>query len=304
MSRELRRFVVSTSWLVVAIFLLAASPALADGTRATRETTSAATPIATAGPEQVSTQSGTTHGEPTEAGTGQGGTTQEPVPPGGAPHTGFKTLIKDTGGDFKHTFTDKEPLLWLAGGLAAAGALHPLDDNVTEHFAGDSSHNFFKPGKVIGYGAVQIGTAIGTWAYGRMTSKHGRAAHVGLDLLRAQIVTQTVTYGLKYTVRRDRPDGTSGYSFPSGHASTTFATASVLERHFGWKAGIPTYMIATYVATSRLYENRHFLTDVVFGAALGMAAGRSVTRHGRDSFTLVPMVAPGLVGIMVTRTGV
>ena len=216
--------------------------------------------------------------------------------------TGFKALLKDTVGDFKHTFTDKVPLLWLAGGGVAAAALHPIDDDVNARLVGHDG--FFKPGKVIGYGAVQIGGAIGTWVIGRAVNKRGRAAHMGLDLLRAQIVTQSITYALKDTVRRERPDGTSGFSFPSGHASTTFATASVLERHFGWRGGIPTYILATYVATSRLHENRHFLSDVVFGAAVGMAAGRSVTRHGRSSFALSPIVAPhGGYGLALTHLG-
>ena len=101
-----------------------------------------------------------------------------------------------------------------------------------------------------------------------------------------------------------KPDGTGGYSFPSGHASTTFATASVLERHFGWKAGIPTYIAATYVATSRLHENRHFLSDVIFGASVGMAAGRSVTRHGRSTFALAPIFAPhGGYGVALMHVG-
>ena len=42
------------------------------------------------------------------------------------------------------------------------------------------------------------------------------------------------------------------------------------------------FAIATYVATSRLSENRHFLSDVIFGASLGMASGWTVVgRHGR-----------------------
>jgi hypothetical protein len=219
--------------------------------------------------------------------------------------TGLEALIHDTAYDFKHFVTDKEPLLWMAGGGVAAFAVHPLDDNVNERLESSGAiHNFFLPGKFIGYGAVQIGAAVGTWAIGRAIDKHGRAAHIGLDLLRAQIVTQTFTYGLKYSVQRDRPDGTSGYSFPSGHASTTFATASVLERHFGWRAGIPMYALATYVATSRLHENRHYLSDVVFGGAVGLAAGRTVTRHGRSTFTMVPLLAPhGGVGVAVVALG-
>jgi hypothetical protein len=233
-----------------------------------------------------------------------GGPQETPTTKAGSeesPHTGFKTLFKDVVRDFGHLPSkDNGWCLAIGGGLALT--LHPLDDNVSEHFADSSGNNaFWKPGKVIGYGAVQIGAAIGTWAIGRATDKRGRVAHLGLDLLRAQIVTQTLTYGLKYSTRRDRPDGTGGYSFPSGHASTTFATATVLERHLGWKYAVPTYAIASYVAASRLYENRHFLSDVVFGAAVGLASGRTVTRHGRNNYALMPFVVPGGAGVAMTR---
>jgi membrane-associated phospholipid phosphatase len=225
------------------------------------------------------------------------------VPEGGAPHTGFKTLVKDMGGDFKHMFSDLAPLLWLGAGGAGALIVHPLDDNVNEHFINAGNDAFWSAGQVLGLGYVQIGAAVGTWGIGRMVDRHGRAAHVGLDLLRAQVVTQTLTYGLKYSVQRDRPDGTSGYAFPSGHASTTFASAAVLQRHFGWKAGVPTYALATYVAASRLHDNRHYLSDVVFGSALGLAAGYTVTRHGRDHFALVPLAVPDGIGIALARIG-
>ena len=99
-----------------------------------------------------------------------------------------------------------------------------------------------------------------------------KVAHIGFDLVRAQILTQVMTYGIKYSVRRNRPTGEC-CAFPSGHAASTFATAAVLERHFGLRAAWPTMLIASYVAASRLHDNRHFASDVVFGAALGLTTG-------------------------------
>jgi hypothetical protein len=49
----------------------------------------------------------------------------------------------------------------------------------------------------------------------------------------------------------------------------------VIQRRFGWKAGAPLYALGGYVAVSRLQENQHYLSDVVFGAALGIVAGRA-----------------------------
>jgi membrane-associated phospholipid phosphatase len=126
---------------------------------------------------------------------------------------------------------------------------------------------------------------------------------MGVDLLRAQIVTAGLTYGLKVAVRRERPDGT-GYSFPSGHASVTFASATVLQRHFGWKGALA-YPLAAYVAASRLHEDRHYLSDVVFGAAIGAVAGRTVTRHGRDTWRVAAAPTRGgmYVGLVRSANG-
>ena len=114
-------------------------------------------------------------------------------------------------------------------------------------------------------------------------------AHLGSDLIRAQVLTRVVTQGIKLTVRRARPDG-GNFSFPSGHSSGTFATATVLQCHFGWKAGVPAYALATYVAGSRLQENRHYVSDVMFGAAIGILA-RAVSTSVRQpvsEFTEAP----------------
>ena len=66
---------------------------------------------------------------------------------------------------------------------------------------------------------------------------------------------------------------------------------------------MPTYTVATYVAMSRLHENVHFLSDVVFGSAVGIVSGRAVTRRGRRYWELVPAPAPGGgAGLMLVVT--
>ena len=83
-------------------------------------------------------------------------------------------------------------------------------------------------------------------------------------------------------MHRERPDGSDHQSFPSGHASVTFATATVIERHLGWRKAVLGYAIASYVAMSRIHDNQHYLSDVVFGAAVGTIAGRTVVHHKAD----------------------
>jgi membrane-associated phospholipid phosphatase len=175
-------------------------------------------------------------------------------------------------------------------GAGAAAAVHPVDDEVNAHLQGsDAAAKFFAPGKWIGSAYVQAGTAVGLYVIGRYALPHpdgertNKVSHIGFDMLRALVVSQTFTQVIKNTVRRDRPTGVC-CAFPSGHASAAFASASVIERHFGYRGSVPMFLVATYVAMSRLHEDQHFLSDVVFGASLGMASGWTVVgRHGRSS---------------------
>ena len=56
-----------------------------------------------------------------------------------------------------------------------------------------------------------------------------------------------------------------------------------------------------YVAVSRVHDNRHYLSDVMFGSAVGIIAGRTVTRHGRENFPIQAMAVPGGMAIVYSR---
>src|SRR5581483_11928226 len=104
-----------------------------------------------------------------------------------------------------------------------------------------------------------------------------------------ELMSEMLVFGIKQATRRSRPEG-SGYSFPSGHTTVAFASATVLQQHFGWKAGVPAYAVASYVAASRVEMNKHHLSDVVFGAALGIAAGRTIPVGRGHGLTVTPIV--------------
>jgi hypothetical protein len=220
---------------------------------------------------------------------------QAPAPKPDQPaHTGFSALVRAIGSDFKAFPQRKSTWVILAIAGAGAAGVHPADDEINKELQESNGlQNAFKPGKYIGSTGVQLGASIGTYLIGRYAkpggSRTNKWSHIGFDLLRAQLVSSTLMYGIKNAVRRDRPTGEC-CSFPSGHATVTFATASVLERHFGYRGSWPMWIIASYVAASRLIDNRHFASDVVFGAGLGVATGWTVVgRHGRETFTMVPV---------------
>lgn len=215
----------------------------------------------------------------------------------------FPTLFHNLGEDLRH-IPRTNSLYWLAAGSGLALAVHPGDDDINRRLAGSSfADSFFKPGKYIGSLPVLLGTGVATWAVGRHRHQP-RAQHVGMDLVESALLSEGFVEAIKFSVRRERPlraDGTrtSGYSFPSGHATMTFAAATVLQQHLGWRWAAPTYTIASYVAISRLHDERHFASDVAFGAGLGIIIGRSVTWHGRN-FYASPMLLPKGAGVMVS----
>ena len=226
--------------------------------------------------------------------------------PGGKPptpaHTGFGALLDGLKGDIGHLPSRQN--LYIAGiGGGLALAVHPFDEGLNSHIVNnpsDVAQALFAPGKYLGDTPEQVAFSIGTWVLGRVMHKP-KMSHLGMDLLRAQALTEIMVEPIKFATHRERPDGSNHRSFPSGHAAITFAAATVIERHLGWKHSIAAYAIASYVAASRLYDNRHYLSDVVFGAAVGSIAGRTVTAHGRDAWTLGPVAVPGGMAIAATR---
>ena len=234
---------------------------------------------------------------------------QAPAQPPPKPrHTGFQAFIRTTGADFMAFPRRRSTWVILAIGGAAAAIAHPADDKVNARLVGsDAVGHFFAPGKYVGAVYTQAGTAVGLYVIGRYVlphtdgeSKTNKVSHLGFDLLRGVIVSQALTQAIKVAVRRDRPTGEC-CAFPSGHASATFATAAILERHLGYRAAWPTFLVAGYVAASRMHDNRHFLSDVLFGSALGIASGWTVVgRHGREDFTFIPVPTRGGAAVAFT----
>ena len=87
--------------------------------------------------------------------------------------------------------------------------------------------------------------------------------------------TLALTYSLKYITHKKRPEGRNQYnSFPSGHTSSAFSGASFLQRRYGWKYGIPAYILAGVVGVSRIEgpDGYHDIWDVLGGAAIGIGS--------------------------------
>lgn len=87
------------------------------------------------------------------------------------------------------------------------------------------------------------------------------------------LILSSTVLGLKSITKVERPDGSSKNSFPSGHTATAFAGAEFLRQEYGDQSvwyGIAGYAVATGTGLFRMYNNRHWLTDVAAGAGIGI----------------------------------
>ncbi|HWI18478.1 MAG TPA: phosphatase PAP2 family protein [Vicinamibacterales bacterium] len=206
--------------------------------------------------------------------------------------------FKLSAGDFKNFFSaDTAKTMTYVSLFAIASA--PWDrQGVNNGF--NIPTTLFESGNLIGQVAFQLGAGFATYGVGKATGNK-KLAYAGRDIVRAQVLSQTLVQTVKHTVRRQRPDLSNNKSFPSGHSASVFATATVLHRYYGWKIGAPAYALGTYVAMARMAWNRHHATDVVMGAGFGIASARTVTMSmGKSKFNVG--VQPQVGGASVNFT--
>ncbi len=89
------------------------------------------------------------------------------------------------------------------------------------------------------------------------------------------VIMGSTVMGLKYGFERPRPDGSENNSFPSGHAAKSFMAATMLHKEYGWRSpwfSIGAYTVAAATSVSRLMNNKHWMTDIIGGAAVGVGA--------------------------------
>ena len=106
-------------------------------------------------------------------------------------------------------------------------------------------------------------------------SKHNFKDKVGLMLTGGIIMLGTVQI-LKSTTKEVRPDGSAANSFPSGHTANAFFGATILAKEYSSKSiliPIGGYAVATLTGALRMANNRHWASDVLVGAGIGIVSG-------------------------------
>ncbi len=120
-----------------------------------------------------------------------------------------------------------------------------------------------------------------------------------LDAGASVLVAGGTTFALKELIHESRPDRSDDKSFPSGHTSVSFAAAASLEKRYGWEAGLPALLVASFVGGARVRADKHYVHDVLAGAVIGSASGFLLTSRHDDRVRLTPWAGSGGGGIDV-----
>ena len=113
-------------------------------------------------------------------------------------------------------------------------------------------------------------------ALGVAFAKHDTEGMKQLGL--STVTCLAVNYGLELCIRKDRPDGTGHHAFPSTHTAVAFNGSTFLMKRYGWKWGVPAYVVSSFVAWGRVHTDRHDLWDALGGAAIGAGSAFIFTR--------------------------
>ena len=106
-----------------------------------------------------------------------------------------------------------------------------------------------------------------------LDDKEGR-----VEFWKSYISSISLTYLLKYSIDKTRPNGDCCESFPSGHTTAAFSGAMFIQRKYGFKYGIPSLLLASFVGYSRVYADKHYWEDVATGASIGIVGNMIFTK--------------------------
>ena len=125
----------------------------------------------------------------------------------------------------------------------------------------DDYTQYFGPAMTLG---LKIGGVEGRSDWGRLLASSAMSYGIMAILVNS----------IKYTSKEMRPDGSSANSWPSGHTATSFAGATILHKEYGltrspWYS-IAGYGVATATGVMRVLNNRHWVSDVLSGAGIGI----------------------------------
>ena len=208
---------------------------------------------------------------------------------------------------------------WLKAGIfAGAAVLFYAYDRQLQDFVQDHRSNVLGSltdvTNYLGNGYVVLPAEALLYCYGAL-AKDEKARRISLEMLESFAVVGVTVNGIKFLAHRHRPsasdspdiwDGPSfsshNISFPSGHASIAFSWATVLAEEFKDKpvVGIVSYALAACTSFARVYNNKHWVSDVFVGAALSHFITKKIVALHTESDGRNVSVNPTMKGISFT----
>jgi len=178
-------------------------------------------------------------------------------------------------------YKESKYTLFAGGSLVAAllltrnDTVDPFQESVSERKPLGSTSKFGDlMGKMVPNGAYALGMYLHY-----LSSKSSRSSYRTLYMLEVSAYSGLTATVLKVLANERRPNGSDRKSFPSGHTTTAFAFAAAVAEEHPWYYAVPAYALATFVGFSRINDNKHYLHDVVGGAAIGIAYAKSLSRE-------------------------
>jgi len=200
---------------------------------------------------------------------------------------------------FKVSYWNVPNALLLTGTMGASIAIREsdVDDAVRrrtrgQHELGDMDETI----QILGNPATHF-AATGVLWLGSTLMQDMREHEVAKALTQALAVNGMSTLLLKAAANTRTPDG-EHFGWPSGHTSSAFTVAAVLNEYYGPLAGVPSFALAGLVGYQRIDSRVHDFSDVVFGAMMGYVIGTSIARDDKAQFPelfgmkVIPYVNP------------
>jgi membrane-associated phospholipid phosphatase len=184
---------------------------------------------------------------------------------------------------------------WLKVGIVTAAVFSamPFDEPIANSTQGRQHYYYSIPivaGRVYGEW-YSIGGVAGVFGIYGLIARDDIYKKISIELLQAGLYSEAATEVLKVAIGRARPYNDKGafafqpfrvfddnyHSMPSGHATASMALSTVMSRHANSTAlKILVYVPAGFTLFSRIYQDKHWLSDEILGAAIGYATGNWV----------------------------